>query len=111
MWFFYLYLRLALLFGFYRHVCRLVNRWREGVASKNDSFRKQAACRMQNILFERGYPHCPSCYWPVVKKDDHEDRECLYCWDMRGAPSGGLLCIMVAMGMGKKMGKNGSLEK
>lgn len=138
MWFFCLYLRLALFCGFYRHVCRLVNRW-GGESFERDSFRKQAAYRMENILFEKGYPHCPSCHRPVISKDDHlqdknswcyedslprcpacrmtrypDDGECRYCKLDRdideGARQAEELYIM-ELEMEGKMGKNGFSDK
>lgn len=94
---------------------------------------------MQNILFEKGYPYCPSCHWPVVKEDDHlqnknswcyeeslpkcpvchdtrypGDTECRYCKLDRdiaeGARQAEELYIM-ELEMEEKMGKDGFLEK
>ncbi|OGZ73569.1 MAG: hypothetical protein A2908_00495 [Candidatus Staskawiczbacteria bacterium RIFCSPLOWO2_01_FULL_38_12b] len=77
----YFYLRMVLFCGFYRHVCRLVNKWSEGVGLKDAPPRRHAAYKMQGILFLRGYPHCPLCYWSVLHQDEHIQDKNSWCYE------------------------------
>jgi hypothetical protein len=88
MWrFAYWYLHLALFFGFYSHVCKCTNKWAlqgggwNEIPWKKISALKRTAFKMRSYLFSNNYPHCPSCFWPVLSPNEHIEDQTSWCYE------------------------------